>query len=319
MAPDTVTGPRPICNCTIPRLAAAWRAHWPAGAAPGILLAMPMDAFLARCASHLASRPAAQALYTDLDNTLLGPDGALLRAPDGEPSSRAARALVDAADGGIAVVPVSGRQRHQLQQDARLLGLRDCIGEAGAVTVRDGRAHYAWGSCPRDLAATPHDALAAAGALDVLLSAFPDDLRLYEPWHRGREGGMLLHGQVDVAAANALLAEAGLSWAALVDNGATGGWPGRAVRAYHLLPDGVGKARAVADDLSSRGLDPAAAAAIGDSPEDATMAAVVGTYFQVANGASPSDARVLVTPSAMGHGFSEAVTALLAAREVRQA
>ena len=276
-----------------------------------------MDAFVARCAAHLASRPAITMLYTDLDGTLLGPGGALLRAPDGSPSSRAARALVEAADAGVTVVPVSGRQRHQLQENARLLGLADCIGEAGAVIVHHGATHYAWGACPRDLAATPHDALAVAGALDLLLDAFPDDLRLYEPWHRGREGGMLLHGDIDVAAANRLLAEAGIGWAVVVDNGATGGWPGRAVRAYHLLPDGVGKAQAVADDLASRGVDPAAAAAIGDSPEDATMAEVVGTYFQVSNGGPPAHERAIVTPGAMGDGFAEAVTTLLAADEVR--
>lgn len=278
-----------------------------------------MDAFLAACAAHLASRPTTQVLYSDLDGTLLGPGGALLRAPDGNPSARAARALVEAAEAGVTVVPVSGRQRRQLQENARLLGLSDCISEAGSVIVRDGKVQYEWGACPRDLAASPHDALAAAGALDLLLDAFPDDLRLYEPWHRGREGGMLLHGQIDVGAANRLLAEAGLSWAVVVDNGDTGGWPGRSVRAYHLLPDGVGKAQAVADDLVSRGIDPDAAAAVGDSPEDATMAAVVGTYFQVANGGPSRDERTIVTPAAMGHGFAEAVTALLAARDVRTA
>lgn len=268
--------------------------------------------FLDDAAALLLALPPAQVLYTDVDGTLLGPGGSLLTGPDGCPSARAARALVEAAEARLAVVPVSGRQRWQLQQDARLLGLADCIAEAGAVVVRDGVISYAWGQCPRDLASTPHDALQVSGALEALLGRYAGDLRLYEPWHRGREGGHLLHGSLDVAEANALLDTRGLGWAQVRDNGATGGWPGRAVRAYHLLPRGVGKAQGVAADLRARGLDPSTAAAVGDSPEDATMAAEVGIYFQVANGRGDAGTDVLVTPGAMGEGFSQAVGALLA-------
>lgn len=265
----------------------------------------------AKVAARLTRPP--EVLYTDLDGTLLGPGGALLRAPDGSPSARAAAALADAAAAGLLVVPVSGRQRHQLVQDCRLLGLADCIAEAGSVTVTGGQVAYAWGACPAGLADTPTGALEASGAITLLLEHFAGDLRRYEPWWRGREGGMLLHGQVDVAAANALLAAEGIDWAHLRDNGATGGWPGRQVRAYHLLPHGVGKAPAVAADLTRRGIDPAAAASIGDSPEDATMSRAVGCAFAVANasGVTPSTMR---TPGAMGEGFADAVAALLAVR-----
>lgn len=277
----------------------------------GAMTSMP--AFLDAAARHLAGRPPVRVLYTDLDGTLLGPGGALLRAPDGQPSARAAKALADAAAAGLTVVPVSGRQRRQLEQDARLMGLGDAIAEAGTAVVTDGVLHYTWGECPPDLAETPHDALNRAGALEVLLARFEGDVRLYEPWWRGREGTILLHGVLDVEVANAALAEAGVGWAEVIDNGATEGWPGRAVRAYHVLPRGVGKARAVAEDLARRGLDADAAAAIGDSPEDARMAGVVGTYFTVANGGDA--AAGLLTPSAMGHGFAEAVTVLLAHAE----
>ena len=292
--------------------------RWPRTAVAGMLLAMStMDLFLARAASHLAARPPVRVLYTDLDGTLLGPDGSLLRGPDGAPSATAARALTAAADAGLTVVPVSGRQRAQLQGDARLMGLSDGIAEAGSVVIRAGEVRFQWGACPAGLGATPHEALAAVGALDLLLDAYPRDLRLYEPWHRGREGGMLLHGLIDVADANQRLVDAGLAWATVIDNGATGGWPGRTVRAYHLLPHGVGKARAVADDVAERGISPAAAAAIGDSPEDATMAGSVGTYFQVANGSGSGRDDDIVTPGAMGDGFAQAVTALIAAAEER--
>ncbi len=262
--------------------------------------------------AHLRELPRARILYSDLDGTLLGPDGSLLSGPDGRPSVRAAQALVAAAEAGLTVVPVSGRRRDQLENDARLMGLRSCIAEAGCVLVRDGEARYEWGQCPPDLAATPHDALKASGAVDVLLEAFAGALRPYRPWHAGREGSHLLHGLVDVDRANALLTEAGCGWAYVIDNGAAGGWPGRQVRAYHLLPRGVSKARAVANDLSARDLSPREAAACGDSLEDLRMAAVVATYLQVANGHGPLGGRVFGLPGAMGHGFAEAVATLLA-------
>ncbi|MBA2529358.1 MAG: HAD hydrolase family protein, partial [Euzebyales bacterium] len=74
--------------------------------------------------SHLRALPPARVVYTDLDGTLLGPGGSLLTGPDGRPSARAATALVRAAEAGLTVVPVSGRRRQQLVNDARLLGLR---------------------------------------------------------------------------------------------------------------------------------------------------------------------------------------------------
>lgn len=263
-----------------------------------------------RLSAALEALPPIEVLYTDLDNTLLGPEGSLLTGPDGSPSARAAEALTAAARGGVTVVPVSGRAMPQLRNDVRLLGLHDCIGEAGAVVVRDDQTRYEWGECPRT-AANPHDAMLAGGAVSALLDAFGSDLRLYEPWHRGREGGHLLHGLVDTTRADEVLAEAGCGWAHLKDNGATGGWPGRAVRAYHLLPRGVGKAPAVADDVAARGLRPECVAAVGDSFEDLTMAPEVGVFFLVANGHGDIGPGIVRTPGAMGHGFADAVDAIL--------
>lgn len=251
--------------------------------------------------------------YVDLDGTLLGPGGSLLTGPDGRPSARAARALVDAALAGLPVVPLSGRRRSQLAGDARLLGLPDWIAEAGSVTMRDGVATYAWGETPPGLATTPHDALLAAGALDALMTAFAGQVRPYEPWHHGREGSVLLHGRLDPAAADRVLAEAGCGWARVVDNGAAQGWPGREVRAYHLLARGVGKAEAVADDLAAVGVPREQAAAVGDSPADARVADVVGCYAQVAGGTGAHPAMVH-TRGAMGDGVAEFIDALLRAR-----
>ena len=267
---------------------------------------------VAGAAGALGGLPRIQVLYADLDGTLLGPGGSLLTSPGGAPSVRAAQALVDAAQAGITIVPVSGRAMPQLRNDVRLMGLRDCIGEAGAVIVRDGATAYEWGECPRHLADNPHDAMTVSGAVDVLLQRFAGDLRHYEPWHLGREGGHLFHGLVDVDEADRVLQEAGCAWSYLRDNGETGGWEGRSVQAYHLLPRGVGKAPAVADDLLARGIDRHAAAAVGDSLEDLTMAPAVGVFFLVANGHAPEPDGVVRTPGAMGDGFADAVAALLA-------
>jgi len=262
---------------------------------------------------HLRDLPPVQLLYTDFDGTLLGPHGSLLLGPDERPSVRAAAALVAAREAGITVVPVSGRRHALLAGDARLLGLRDYVAEAGTVVCRSGEVSYVWGEAPSDLAGTPREAVRDSGALAALLGAFPDDLRLYHPWDEGRVGEYLLHGLVDVDVADRVLAGAGAPWARLVDNGAAHGWPGRTVRAYHLLPRGTGKAAAVAADLEARGLTADVALAVGDSLEDATMAAVVATYVQVANGHAELGGNALHVPGAMGDGFADAVAAALAA------
>src|SRR5437870_4301075 len=82
------------------------------------------------------------------------------------------------------------------------------------------------------------------------------------------------------------LAEAGLGWLSLSDNGIIPGgsdrFPGlrsigeREVRAYHLVPDGVGKRAAVAADRGRRRLQEANCIAVGDSVSDAEVGPEVG-------------------------------------------
>jgi len=79
----------------------------------------------------------------------------------------------------------------------------------------------------------------------------------------------------------------------------------------------VSKAGTAAAYLAERGLAPGQAAAIGDGPADLELAGVVGAMFLVANGAwaaasAPAGQPVIVTPSAAGEGWAEAVAALLA-------
>jgi hydroxymethylpyrimidine pyrophosphatase-like HAD family hydrolase len=256
-----------------------------------------------------------------VDGTLVGRDGSLLADLDGRPTLAAAEALVAAHRAGLEVVLVSGRTAAQLREAGRLLGTRDAVAELGTVLVRGREVELQWGEAPRDLGDCPAQALERAGALAAVLEGFPGRVEPHTPWHLGRRGTFLLRGQVDPAAADALLAGRGLGWARLVDNGRLRGayphlGPGP-THAYHLLPAGVSKAGTAAAYLAGRGLDPKHAAAVGDSPADLQLAGVVGAMFLVANGAWAAGEAgpatpVIVTPSAVGQGWAEAVGALLA-------
>jgi hydroxymethylpyrimidine pyrophosphatase-like HAD family hydrolase len=260
-------------------------------------------------------------LFSDVDGTLVGRDGSLLADLDGRPTLAAAAALVAAGRAGLDVVLVSGRTRAQLFEACRLLGLRDAIGELGAVLVLGREAELQWGECPRDLGATPAEALVRSGALAALLGAFAGRLEPHTPWAEGRQGTALLRGSVEVGEADAVLAARGFGWARVLDNGRLRGrYPhlgGGETHAYHLLPAGVGKAAAAAAYLARRGLAARQAAAIGDAPADLEVGAVTGAMFLVANGAWAAGDRaepVVVTPSPAGDGWAEAVLALAGRR-----
>jgi hydroxymethylpyrimidine pyrophosphatase-like HAD family hydrolase len=274
-------------------------------------------------ARPLLDRLVPRLLFSDVDGTLVGRDGSLLADLEGRPTLAAAEALVAAHRAGLEVVLVSGRTAAQMREAARLLGTRDAVAELGTVLVRGREEELVWGGAPRDLGDCPAEALERSGALATVLESFAGRIEPHTPWHLGRRGTFLLRGQVEVAAADALLAGAGLGWARLLDNGRLRGayphlGPGP-THAYHLLPTGVDKAGTAAAYLAGRGLAAADAAAIGDSPADLELAAVVGVMFLVANGAWAAGGGdhatpVVVTPSAAGQGWAEAVTALLARR-----
>jgi phosphoglycolate phosphatase len=272
-------------------------------------------------AGPLLDRLAPALLFSDVDGTLVGRDGSLLADLDGRPTLVAAEALVAAHWAGLEVVLVSGRTAEQLREAGRLLGTRDALAELGTVLVRGREVELYWGEAPRDLGDCPAQALERSGALAAVLEGFAGRVEPHTPWHLGRRGTCLLRGQVDPAAADALLAGRGLGWARLLDNGRLRGaylhlGPGP-THAYHLLPAGVSKAGTAAAYLTGRGLAATRAAAVGDSPADLELAGVVGAMFLVANGAwaagdGDPGTPVIVTPSAAGQGWAEAVTALLA-------
>lgn len=259
-------------------------------------------------------------VYTDLDGTMMGPGGCFFRNLGGDYTLRPARALVETLRRGVDVVPVSGRSAHQLREDARLLGLRNYIAELGVELVYDLGEEVVLntgvleGKCG-DLYRTIMD----SGAVDFLLRTHKGRLEFHTPWSNYRDCTPIFRGLVDLAEVNGVLEERypGLE---LVDNGLIPrNYPGLEVpevRAYHLVPKGVSKEKAVAEDMKRRGFDRWEAVAVGDSEADLAQSEVVGVFFLVRNGllgnphlepriaATPN---VVVTEGFLNEGWAEAL------------
>ena len=233
-------------------------------------------------------------LYTDLDGTLLAPGGTLLADGDGAPSVTAAEAVVAVNRAGLPVVVASGRSSAQLIVVARMCGWNDFIAEVGAVrsTWRDGQriTTYDTAEWPQEIpapGATPLDAIYASGAFDALVSAFPGRVEHHDPWHLNRAATDVLRGCLPLDAAQAVLDDLALP-IDLLDNGIVRRRPATLLcegplHAYHLVPRGVSKRRAIALDLIERGLAPEQAAVIGDSDTDLDCAPSVGLLVLVQN------------------------------------
>ena len=262
-------------------------------------------------------------VYTDLDGTLLGKWGSLFRDAEGEFSLRQARALEACHRAGVEVVIMSGRREQQVMSDARLIGQRSYIYEAGCGLVIDDERTLLVGNWATDGDQTPAERMLAEGIPELLFEHFGKRLEWHRPWHTDRRLSHLFRGQVDVGEANAVLAEHGHQDLRFLDNGAIGR-PMEGIdvaHAYHLVPGGASKAKAVAFHHRARGFAPEECIAVGDSVEDLGAAEAVGRFFCVANGperdpamreAISRHANVTVTEGRMGEGFYEAVVSTLA-------
>jgi hydroxymethylpyrimidine pyrophosphatase-like HAD family hydrolase len=266
-------------------------------------------------------------MYTDLDGTLLGPGGSLLRGGDGRFSLLGARALEACSRAGAEVVLYSGRRQGSVFDASRLIGSSSYVFELGCGLVVDGELEWLTdGLEPSASAGSIYDQIEATGAPALLLSHFAGQLEYHTPWSVAREVSHLFRGSVDLSEVSALLADAGLGWLRLVDNGVVraeaeqmAGLP--IVRAYHLIPAASSKARAVARHMQARGYAPEDCIAVGDSREDLDSADVVGSFWLVANALerdpgleseAASRARVRIAGDGYGAGVYEAVVTTLA-------
>jgi phosphoglycolate phosphatase len=266
-------------------------------------------------------------LYLDLDGTLLGRRASLLHDGEGNVSLDGVRAVQACLRADVEVVLMSGRRRAQVAEDARLLGQRSFIFEAGACVVLDGEEHWLTGALqPGEV--TIAQQIEDKGAPALLLERYAGRLEYHEPWHVGREVSHLFRGLVDAFEVDSLLAEHGHDDLRLVDNGAvTRRSPALAglpqVRGYHLVPAGASKAGGVAFHRRARGYQREETLAVGNSREDLACAPEVGTFWLVANAIEhdPSLAEALaaydnthVAEAANGSGVYEAVVSTLVQR-----
>jgi hydroxymethylpyrimidine pyrophosphatase-like HAD family hydrolase len=261
-------------------------------------------------------------VYTDLDGTLVGPDGSLFHDVEGNWSSLAARGLEACDRGGAEIVPVSGRRREGVRVVARMLGAPAFIYEVGAGLVIDGHEEFLTGDLQPTADKTIFQQITDSGAVELLFDHFGELLEFHSPWHLNRDISHLMRGDVDVFEANKLLADNGHESLRLVENGMIP-VDGRLTHAYHLMPRVASKVRAVARHMQARAYAREETIAVGDSREDLEIAEAVGRFFLVANAVEndPSirDAiggrpNITVTEAAHGEGFYEAVVRSLAER-----
>src|SRR5215213_2862437 len=137
---------------------------------------------------------------------MLGRGASLLRDGDGGFTLLAARALEACFRAGVEVVPVSGRRRNTLFEDARLLGLSAYVYEVGGGMVVDGENTLLTGDVTPDAGRTVHELIAEQGGPRLLLDRYAGRLEYHEPWHEHREITHLMRGLVDTSEANAVLA-----------------------------------------------------------------------------------------------------------------
>jgi len=272
------------------------------------------------------TRVALRCLYTDLDGTLLGKNGNLFGDADGNFSRTQALLLEACHRAAVEVVLMSGRREAQVNSDSRLIGQTSYIYEAGCAMVIDRERSYLTGEWIPDDRGNPADRIVASGLPEFLFESFRPKLEWHAPWHEGRELSLLFRGRVDVDEVNALIAGrddgAGLRF---LDNGAINRrMPGVEIaHAYHLVPGGASKGKAVGAHMRARGYLPEECIAAGDSIEDLGAAESVGRFYCVANGPERDEPlriaiagmdNVTVTEGRMGDGVYEAVVSALARR-----
>ena len=270
-------------------------------------------------------------LYTDLDGTLLGAGGSLLRDGAGTPTLDGASAVVEVNAAGLPVVITSGRNVKQLTEVSRLLGWRDFIAEVGSIRSYDNGARrvYDLGDWPADAlqeGETPFAAIERTGAVALLRERYPGLVEYHDPWHRDREVTHMLRGKLPIGEAQRMLDTLPLP-VTIVDNGIIrpqvhGLRDVPEIHAIHLVPSGASKERAIAADLAERGFTRDQALAIGDGAADIGMADVVGLMVCVRNGlddptllsAAATRSNVAAARGARGNGWRELVGTWIDAR-----
>ncbi len=235
-----------------------------------------------------------ETIYTDLDGTLLAPGGKLLCDYDGRPSFAVAEALVRLRNAGMRIVVVTGRSRLQGNEFIRILDVDEFIGEMG-TTIEQRNSYgigisYDTGSFEwdRERYTTPHEAIAASGAIEALLERYAGALEYNHPRCLNRDVTHAMRGNVDVEDVRRFLMEGGWELS-LEDNGMLFRVRNTTLKdlgeihGYHVVPANTSKAIAIRKDMEREGIDPSTAVAIGDSTGDIEMGHSAGALVVMAN------------------------------------
>src|SRR3954464_1003995 len=260
---------------------------------------------------------------------MVGPRGSFWHTAERALTDGPAAALLELHRAGVPLVLVSGRTFEQVVEAARIFAADGAIAELGATVAWDGgrNVHHLAGAFPTEFAGrTPMDVITESGIVEELAAAHPGQVEWHAPWHTTHATDALLRGRLDPLAVDAWLAERGLGWLTLNDNGAIPATSRMTLdddplppRVFHLMPRGISKGAAIAWDLERRGLTADDAVAIGDSVSDLEMAPAVGRLWITANGAAVDGMlglveavpNVSITDAAMGEGWAQAVRATL--------
>ncbi len=259
-------------------------------------------------------------VYTDLDGTMMGPMGNFVLNIRREYTLRPVSVLVEALRRGVDVVPVSGRSGRQLRETARVLGMRNYIAELGVEVVYDLGEEVIMDAGELGEGCTDiREAIKRSGAEEAILSRYQRRIEYHTPWSDFRDCTPLFRGLVDVDEVNRLL-DGDFPGLVLVDNGVlprtSPTLEVNELRAYHLMPKGVSKEKATAEDMRRRGFRRSEAIAVGDSEADLAFAGVVGAFFLVRNGLYSNPhlttaisrlENVVVTEGFLNEGWAEAV------------
>ena len=150
----------------------------------------------------------------------LGPERRCCAAPTERFSALGVRALEACWRADVEVVLFSGRRQSSVFEGSRLIGSSAYIFELGCGLVIDGELEWLTdGLVPSDEHGSIFDQIEASGAPALLLERYAGRLEYHTPWSRGREVSHLFRGSIDLDEAASVLAEAGLGWLRLVDNG----------------------------------------------------------------------------------------------------
>lgn len=235
-------------------------------------------------------------IFTDLDGTMFHQASAIKNS-QGLFSSALAQTICDMHMCGLSIVPCTGRNRAQIRETCRMLGISGWIAELGGILHLSGEAQdeteYFCAEMDFDQTrdTTPHDAIQRTGVVERILKRWDGMVETHNDNGLGyqyREVTIGMRGCIDEDEAQVMLDQTGLNLY-LSDNGLVPSITGKTtlrcdrehpknIHSYHIAPKGLNKGSGAARYIARAGWDRRRVLCCGDSPADIDMANV-GRFF----------------------------------------